>query len=163
MKISRLNWGEIKGERPLWAPSAGQLYAIWPSPVDHDLCFESAGFADFGDSDSAWDDDFAQLVQWLVDALGEAGTAMLREGEYPVAGGRARHSIRDALIAAATDDNFSPCMVHFGEPPTSSVRTSDGHAILWTWMAEGEIGPVLDVVAKGREVNQMTMNWEKLA
>jgi hypothetical protein len=131
--------------------------------MDYDLCFESAGFSDFGDSDPAWNVDFSDLVQRLVDALEEAGTAMLGEGEFPVAAGRTRRAVPDALIAAATDDNFPPCVVNFGEPATASLRTGDGHAILWTWMADGEIGRVLDAVARGRDVKQLTMKWDKLA
>jgi len=163
MKILRLNWGELEEERPDWSPGSGHLYAIWPSPVDHDVCFEAAGFEDFADSDGAWDDDFADLVQRLIHALGGARVAVLAAGEYPVDGWRRRRSLRDALIGAARDDGFGPCVVHFGEPATAAVRTSDGHPILWTWMAEPSIDRILGAVAQGRPVKRMDMNWEKLA
>ena len=151
MRIWRLNWGEVSDDRPPWSPVSGRLFAIWPSPVDHDVCFEAAGFADFGDSDDAWHDDFDDLVRRLVDSL------------YPVQGSSARRSVREALVAAARDDNGPPCVVHCGEPRTASIRTSNGHAVLWIWMADGGIGRILAAVAQGREVNQTTMKWEKLA
>jgi hypothetical protein len=73
MRISRVNWGEVNNGRPEWSSPSGQLYAIWPSPVDHDLCFDAAGFADFGDSDDLWHRDFNDLVargrtRWTADA-----------------------------------------------------------------------------------------------
>jgi hypothetical protein len=164
MGISRLNWDEVKEARPAWSPQSGRLYAIWPSPVDHDQCFEAAGFSDFGDSDDTWDRDFADLVARLLDALAGMGKTVLREGEYPVDRGRTRVSCRDALIAAARDDNFPPCVVGFGDPPNASVRTGEGHAILWTWVAhDADVDRFLGELAGDREIVKKTMKWEKLA
>jgi hypothetical protein len=163
MRISRVNWGEVSEGRPSWSEASGRLWAIWPSPVDHDLCFESAGFTEFSDTDASWNSEFADLVGRLVDALENLGKATLSEGECPVARRRTLSSLRDALIAAATDDNFPPCVISFGAPAIASVRTSDGHAILWAWMAEGTVDPFLIAVAAGRELNEMTMMWERLA
>jgi hypothetical protein len=163
MGISRLNWGELNEARPPWSPTAGHLYAIWPSPVDHDVCFEAAGFTEFGDSDDAWHRDFADLVARALNSLAHLGDPVLREGHTVDREGR-RVSFRDALIVAATDDNFPPCVVGFGDPPKASVRTSDGHAILWTWVSENvELDAFLDRLAEGREVVNRTMKWEKLA
>jgi hypothetical protein len=80
MRISRVNWGELKNERPQWSSMSGRLYAIWPSPVDHDLCFDAAGFADFSDSDDLWHRDFNDLVARVLESLGDLGTAILHEG-----------------------------------------------------------------------------------
>ena len=102
MRISRLNWGEVSEGRPSWSGASGRLWAIWPSPVDHDLCFESAGFTEFSDTDASWDSEFADLVGRLMGILENLGSATLSEGEYPVDGGRTRSSVRDALIAAAS-------------------------------------------------------------
>ncbi|HSB71804.1 MAG TPA: hypothetical protein VLT62_20940 [Candidatus Methylomirabilis sp.] len=159
-----MNWGEVDEGRPHWSLPSGRLYAIWPSPVDQDLCFDAAGFADFGDSDAVWHRDFADLVARVLESLAQLGTAILREGEYPVDRGCTRVSCRDALIAAATDDNFPPCVVGFGDPLKASVRTSDGHALLWTWLSEGvSMDAVVTRLASDHETKHMTMQWEKLA
>lgn len=162
MKIARVNWAEITDARPSWAPASGRLCAIWPSPVDHDACFAAAGFSDFGDTDEAWDAEFAEVVEKTLAALGETGKPALTEGEYPLDRGRPRVSFRDALIAASRDDNFNPCVVSFGEPVVASVRTSDGHPILWIWIAAGAIDALLPRIAASRELRQMALEWEKL-
>jgi hypothetical protein len=164
MGISRLNWGEINEARPPWSWPSGRLYAIWPSPVDHDQCFEAAGFTEFGDSDDSWDRDFSDLIARVLESLAHFGGAVLREGEYPVERGRPRASCRDALIAAATDDNVPPCVVVFGDPPKASVRTCDGHPILWTWISgDNDLDTSLGGLAGGREIVNRTMKWQKLA
>jgi hypothetical protein len=164
MRISRVNWGEVNDGRPQWSSPSGRLYAIWPSPVDHDLCFDAAGFADFGDSDDLWHRDFNDLVARVLESLAYLGTAILHEGAYPMDRGRTRVSCRDALIAAATDDSFPPCVVGFGDPVRASVRTSNGHAILWIWTSESaSMDAIVTRLAVDHEIKQMTMKWEKLA
>jgi hypothetical protein len=164
MRISRVNWGEVNYGRQYWSLMSGRLYAIWPSPVDHDLCFDAAGFTDFGDSDDLWHRDFNDLVASVLDSLAHLGTAILHEGAYPMDRGRTRFSFQDALIAAATDDSFPPCVVGFGDPLRASVRTSDGHAILWIWTSESaSMDAVVTRLAVDLETNQMTLKWENLA
>jgi hypothetical protein len=164
MRISRVNWGELKNERPQWSSMSGRLYAIWPSPVDHDLCFDAAGFTEFGDSDDLWHRDFNDLVARVLDSLAHLGTAILHEGAYPMDRGRTRFSFQDALIAAATDDSFPPYVVGFGDPLRASARTSDGHAILWIWTSESaSMNAIVTCLAVDHEIKQMTMKWEKLA
>lgn len=141
MKIARVHWAEITEARPSWSSASGRLYAIWPSPIDHDACFAAAGFSDFGDSDEAWDAEFAEFVEKTLAVLGEIGKAR----------GGPRASLRDALIAAARDDNFPPCVVSFGEPVVASVRTSDGHPILWIWIATGGLDALLPRIVASRE------------
>ena len=162
MKIVRVNWSEITDARPSWSSASGRLCAIWPSPVDHDACFEAAGFSDFSDTDAAWDAEFAAFVETTLAVLGEMGTPVLTEGEYPLDRGRSRGSLRDALVAAARDDNFRPCVVGFGEPVVASVRTSDGHPILWIWITTGGIDALLPRIAASRELRPMTLEWGKL-
>ena len=164
MGILRLNWAELNEGRPAWSSPSGRLYAIWPSPVDHDQCFEAAGFTEFGDSDDSWDRDFSALVAGLIESLAHFGSTVLHEGDYPVERGRQRVSCLDALIAAATDDNFPPCVVAFGDPPSASVRTSNGHAILWTWISKDiDFDTFIGGLAAGREIVNRTMRWETLA
>jgi hypothetical protein len=163
VKISRVNWGEVGEARPSWSPVSGRLCAIWPSPVDHDQCFAAAGFTDFADSDGTWWLHFGDLVARIVGVLEPAGHAVVRTGETP-SGVEGRQVVPQALLAAATDDNFPTCLVEFGDPPRASIRTSNGHAIMWLWTADGTaIDAVLSAMALGHEVRQLSLRWDKLA
>ncbi len=160
MVIKLVNWDEVVTAQPPWLPEGWRLWAVWPSPVDHDACFEAAGFRDFADSDEDWDADFACLVQQVMGGLEKVGIAKLNTGEYPIERGHRRESLVDALIAAATDDNFQPCTVTFEETPRAFLRTSDGHRILWVALRSG----ALDVVAvvEPRDVRETTLDWARL-
>ena len=46
---------------------------IWPAPLEHDACFQRAGFTDFADTDAEWEKDFRDLVERLVSKLCEYG------------------------------------------------------------------------------------------
>lgn len=163
MKIHSLNWGEVADARPSWAGVFGRLWAIWPSPVDHDVCFDAAGFHDMDDSDSAWDDDFSVFLERMLAALAVLGTSSLMAGEYPRHGRHACATLRDALTAAATVDNFPPCVVSFGHPAVAWIRTSDGHPIVWLWTIEwAEIETVMPTIASELPIHEVKLQWEKL-
>jgi hypothetical protein len=162
MKIFQLNWGEVNEPRPSWSPSSGTLWAVWPSPIDHDLCLRDAGVDEFDDTDSAWNVEFSTLLEKLIKSLAKLGEGTLIQGEYPVDHSCHRVSLCDALIGAATDDNFHPCMVTFGAPPVASLRTSYGHAIIWVWLASGYLDRYLDAIADGRHMRQRKLRWANL-
>ena len=162
MTIRRVNWGEITKSRPSWSPELWRVWAIWPSPVDHDLCFKAAGFDDFADTDEAWNSEFATFVGGMLGQLETAGRPKLASGEYPVDQGRVRQSLADALVAASRDDNFRPCTVTFGEPARALIRTSDGHPLLWIALAEGDAAKMVAAAAGNRDVREQNLDWEKL-
>ena len=163
MGIERLNWGWVGPARPPWAPASGRLWALWPSPVDHDACFEAAGFHDMADTDATWEDDFCGVLGRLLTAFDAFGASWLTEGAYPRRGRRVFMSPRDVLLAAATDDAFPPCIVSFGEPARASVRTSDGHPLFWLWLDGGaSIEAFLPRVAAGLPTREAVLGWEQL-
>ena len=162
MNVEKINWGQVGPARPAWADASGQLWAIWPSPVDHDACFAAAGFNEMADTDAAWDDDFSELLERLLTALKTFGEPRLVEGEYPCQGRRVSTSLREALFAAATNDHFPPCIVSFGEPAQASVRTSDGHPILWLWTSEALGIDRLLTAAAGLPVREAALQWDAL-
>lgn len=157
-----MNWGEVAPPGPAWAPGHGRLWAVWPSPVDHDACFAAAGFTDFADTDAAWDAEFDGMLARGLAALSDLGDAALVAGEYPTERGQPRVSLRDALLAAARDDNFPPCVVAFGEPALASMRTSHGHPIVWVWKATGSVGGLVGRMADGRDVGRCDLDWDRL-
>jgi hypothetical protein len=130
--------------------------------VDHDACFEAAGFTDFADSTQAWHDEFARLVSNLLAELGQAGRPRLAQGEYPTWRARLRKSMADALLSAALDDNFGPCVLTFGQPPLALIRSSDGHPILWIALAHGDATALLAAAAKSAPPRQRLLDWSKL-
>jgi hypothetical protein len=162
MAIRAVNWGELQDVRPVWLPEGWGLWGIWPSPVDHDVCFQEAGFDDFADSDGEWDSGFALLVEDVLGVLGALGVARLIEGEYPTERGRMRKTFCDALVAAARDDNFAPCVVVFGEPARGFIRTSNGHPILWLVLADAGAAEVREKLGARHEVREGSLRWDKL-
>lgn len=160
--MDHINWDELSTPRPNWCPGAWRLWALWPSPVDHDACFEAAGFADFADSTETWHFEFAQLVANLLAELGQVGRPRLAEGEYPTRRARTRESALDALLAAALDDNFRPCLLAFGHPPQALIRSSDGHPILWIALEAGDATALIAVAAKTGKPRQRALDWSKL-
>ena len=145
--VRTLNWAEVDAESApdLVVSGHGRILVLWPAPVDHDECFARAGFLDFADTTDAWHAGFADLVAALCRFLGRGGHARLVSGDYPRAHGIGHTLARllghpsaiatpeNAIIAAALDDNFSPCVVHFGEPARAALRSGGGHPLLWTW------------------------------
>jgi hypothetical protein len=163
MGLRRLNWGEVTQGRPPWSATSGRLFAIWPSPVDHDVCFEEAGAEDMEDTDAEWDDAFSAMLDRLLSKLAEIGPPRLIEGEYPGTGSHLSRSLRDALLAAALDDNFAPRSVIFDAPARASVRTSDGHALLWVWIGfDLRIESLVSEIAGPVPTRCATLNWSKL-
>jgi hypothetical protein len=160
MAIRAVNCAELSSEALSWCPEGWRLWALWPSPVDHDSCFEQAGFDDFADSDDEWNSGFALLVEDVVRVLGRLGVARLAEGEYPR--GRPRETLGDALVAAARDDNFAPCVVVFGEPAQGLVRTSDGHPILWMALANGGAEEARHAIGARYALQTRSLKWDKL-
>lgn len=51
--------------------------AIWPAPVNPDVCFESVGFTDFQDHDVEWESRASKFLRGLIAAMGKYGEARL--------------------------------------------------------------------------------------
>lgn len=140
------------------------FFCVWPEPVDHDLCFEEAGFTAFADSDAAWDADLSQLVDDLLSYLGAFGKPCLIRGDLPVKRRFLRSrtgSIADALVCAATDDQFQGCLIGFGKATSTAIAASDGHPIFWLGGLDS-LNSLLTVVARGRECAQTTLTWSAI-
>jgi hypothetical protein len=161
MGIDKLNFGEVLERFPEIWREPGRIWAVWPSPVDHDLCFQSAGFDEMSDSDDAWDGEMSAIIARTVASLSDLGGGAVVDGEYLV-GKKDGRSLHEALLAGTKDDNLQPPVVAFGEPPSASVRTSDGHPVLWIWLAEGDLRERLPYVADGHPLAERQLNWAGL-
>lgn len=170
--IERIHWGHV-GIR-YCSDEPGSLFAVWPEPVDRDVCFEKAGFDRFADSDQTWDADLESVLQGVLTTLGKYGEPVVN-GDPPawrqslkdrVLGKRApdlRLSEQVALVAH--DDQFAPCRVDFGLPIRAAIFVSDGHPIVWIWLHH-DVAPAwqdhLKALADARDVTATTLHWNHL-
>jgi hypothetical protein len=172
--IERIHWGRI-GVR-CFLDEPGDLFAVWPEPVDADGCFEEAGFNGFADSDESWDAEFETILQGVLATFQAHGSPIVT-GDPPVL------SLLDRLDAllfrkrvpelrlsqwlalVTSNDNFTPCRVDFGAPVRASVFVSDGHPIVWIWLHES-VSSVwqdhLNTLAAGRNIIETTLRWDRL-
>lgn len=143
-------------------------FALWPEPVDHDLCFEKAGFTQFADSDESWDADFESLAERLLHALRNNGTMRLVSGERAVSRtGLFRRpevgSLLQTLIFAAQDDQFPICILEFGQPASARISVGHGHPIFWVELLDTTVFPaVLNDAANKLPVAESMLQWEML-
>jgi len=171
MPIESVRWGAL-GDRT-YHDERGCLFALWPEPVDHDACFESAGFDRFADTDRAWDAEFAIIIQDLLATLAVHGSPVVT-GEplvqHPLIGRLFRKRaprlpLPEQIALVAHDDQFAPCHVDFGSPVRAAIHVSDGHPILWVWLrrdvANGWPGS-LSALARGHTTIETTLRWEVL-
>ena len=169
--IDFIHWGDLGVRNRHGEP--GRLLALWPAPLDHDACFEQAGFDSFADTDAAWDADFAILIEDMLAILGTYGSPVVT-GE-PIARrpfiGRlvrkraAKFPLSEQLSLVAHDDQFAPCHMEFGTPVQAAVHVSDGHPILWLWLNQGVASGWpghLNSVARGRKLIETALRWSFL-
>jgi hypothetical protein len=161
MKIVRLNVGQIREPTGAIWSEAGYVWAVWPSPVDHDQCFQTAGFDEFADTDDLWDEDFSKVVERTVETLSTLGSGTVTGGQY-LLGETKLESLQQALLAGTKDDNLQPPVVSFGDPALATLRTSDGHSVLWIWLQVGDLDRHLAFIADGLPVTARDLIWRYL-
>jgi hypothetical protein len=173
LAIRALHWGVVPAAFvPSVALPGGWTTALWPAPVDHDACFEEAGFDDFADSTEDWDREFRTLAGALVRCGRRLGKPMIASGERPAP----RHASRrhlpaplsedaliGALIAPTVSDNFPACEVRFGDGPSLVLRTSDGHPLFLIGVTPPDAWPeLLAAIGAGRPVLETPLRWPAL-
>jgi hypothetical protein len=149
MRIQALCWDEVEG-----------AVAIWPSPVDHDACFQAAGFVEFADSDEIWDEEFEGLLHRVIAFCSTLGRSVVKT----FVGSKGVHdpAPADVLLAAASNDQFRTSIVGFG--PTLNLITADGHPILWL-CGQTQVETVkgaLSTFAGELPLRRITLDWPKL-
>jgi hypothetical protein len=149
MNIEALCWDEVGG-----------AVAVWPSPVDHDVCFQAAGFTEFADTDEEWHEEFEGIVNRVIAWCTAAGQPRITR--FVGIKGVPNPSVRDALLASARDDQFIVSVVSFGE--TLTVVTADGHPIIWLCGLPGSrsIEGALVEFAGEKLLRRVTLDWPRL-
>ena len=182
--IRALNWDLLFGGDD---GDAVRLCALWPSPVDHDACFQAAGFDEFADSDEDWDAEWLDIVIRAIEYLQRYGPIKIersagacREDERPAWWQRlliwwwqrfgappgitfaSSLPISEQLVLASQHDQFGPCVVRFGGVV---LQTDSGHAILWIKMEDQtsfDPPEIAEACAAGRPVAQRSLDWRHL-
>jgi hypothetical protein len=160
-----------------WSPVPGalegeELFALWPSPMNDDVCFREAGFKDFGDGDESWDTDADGLLTRLLEVLSSYGPPRI------ITEPTARHQslcrrlftkaevfdLRQQIELPMQWDELPDCIVSFGESGVS-VRTGSGHYIFWITLPHSDAAsfPRLAArVARQHSLVRTELRWERL-
>lgn len=118
-----------------------ELFALWPSPVSADECFQAAGFSDFGDGDDSWEENAANLLTRLLEQLATFGELELlnKPVEEPqswlrrIFRGKVKrpvYPLRQQIELSLQWDNLPDCLVKFGDKGVT-MRTGSGHHLFW--------------------------------
>lgn len=154
--VERLCWGMVEGDLDFVTT------AIWPAPVDHDQCFEAAGFKDFADSDETWEDELNAMIEALVLEFSAWGSPNARGGEFK---GEKSISVAEACLAIEKSvalDELASLFIEFGP---IQVRSGHGHPIFWVKAPNSEEfnhDLLLRKLAGGRRVDQVQLDWKAL-
>ena len=131
------------------------LFALWPSPMTADVCFQEAGFTDFGDGDEQWETHANELLSRLLDELGKFGAPNLTS--EPVERQQSLFerlfkkteplSLRDQIKVQTVYDEFPDCVVAFGESGVT-LRTGNGHHVFWVSMPHVNAAQFTEILGK---------------
>jgi hypothetical protein len=148
------------------------LFALWPSPMKINVCFQEAGFTDFGWADEYWNADAENMLIRLLEALGNYGqprliSAPLEQSRpwYCRLFSRAKFldDFRQQIELPMHWDDVQDCVVAFGKSG-ALLRTSDGIHVFWITLPQAQASSFSDLVgdvAAWHPAIHTTLNWER--
>ena len=168
----QIHWSLVPAEdaHALALPGC-RLLAIWPAPVNHDVCFAEAGFTLFGDNDEVWDKAAEGVLQHVIESLSRFGAArqigkplrdnppwylrLFRTGrELP---------LQQQALWPMHWDSLPAFHARFGDGG-AELRTGNGHFLLWVSLPDaGSVAPefVRDI-AGPRTAIETKLRWAVL-
>ena len=177
-RIHRIHFGPVPPEEaPVWVDQRHELFAVWPAPIDADVCFKEAGFDDFADSDEHWDAAFERLIASVVGELARLGAPRIANPirvQRPLSlwdGIRAKQPVEDVpplleqVRITTEDDRYPDTYVTFGDPPVASLRTGFGHPIFWMTIDRSvglDPAAFAERVADGLPTAETRLDWSRL-
>jgi hypothetical protein len=178
MQPFTVHWSPVTGNCVKgWREAGVQLFALWPAPVNHDVCFEEAGFTDFGDRDEVWDIKADGLLTRLLAELQRLGSPRLTSEPlfhdpspwylrlFGKTGNTKPLELREEIELRLYEDNVPDCVVFFGDSGVS-LNTSFGHQIFWIGLPEilsAGFVQCLGRVAGSHPLIQTDLKWDRLA
>lgn len=148
------------------------IYAIWPSPVNPDVCFAAAGFTDFGDHEDDWDE--AMVDRLLAEMSAFGAPRLVSEPLFPQVPLLCRLftrpealPLKDQVMSPMLWDSCPDCVVAFGDAG-ATVRTGFGHVIFWVTLPAGAVrrgdeAPAVVVrIAGAHPLVRTTLVWAPL-
>lgn len=148
------------------------LIALWPAPVNHDVCFAEAGFANFGDNDQDWDLAAEGLLRRVISKLTAHGAANLMSQQLREHLPWYLRLFRSAeplplleqVLQPIHWDSLTHCHITFGEQG-AALRTGNGHFLLWLTMPRHEASSpsnFVNEVAGSTPVTRTELKWQAL-
>lgn len=168
-----IHWSPVDGvTAQRHAPSGFVLFALWPSPVNPDACFEAAGFKDFGDADARWEEDAEILLKELLVLLSAYGTPRLRSTPLLRTLPWYRRwftppeplDLLQQMQLPMEWDSLPECVIGFGDTPVT-LRAGHGHFIFWIVLPQSDSAAFEHSVyrlAGTHPVVRTRLIWEKL-
>ena len=168
-----INWGEVLGSEI--KPAGWRMYALWPAPVNDDVCFTQAGYSNFQCDDkhyseAYWDAQAEILHQRLIAEFSKLGKPMLLS--WPLSAKKSLFkfwqesvplSMGQQLLLPMYEDSLPQASVRFGE--TLELRTGNGHVLYWIGLSPRsmlDFEQLLPSIAMGWSVKQQQLDWNKL-
>ena len=160
-----------------WSPvsraeNGAELFALWPAPMNDDVCFRAAGFTDFDDADYSWDANADAVLDRLLGILSHYGQpaliskpaeraqswlqSLFRKAEV--------FGMREQIVVPMNWDGLPDCVVAFGSSGIT-LRTGKGHHIFWiTVPAECamKFSDVAQQVAGSHPLLRTDLRWDRL-
>jgi hypothetical protein len=153
------------------APPGCRLLAIWPAPVNHDACFEAAGFTVFGDNDEDWDKAADEVLSRVIKTLSRLGAVNriskpLRE-QPPwylrlFRTGQDLPLQQQALLPMQWD-SLPLFHARFGDRG-AALRTGNGHFLLWVSLPDDgpDAANFVNSVAGAWPIVETGLRWAAL-
>jgi len=153
------------------APPGCLLLALWPAPVNHDACFEAAGFTFFADNGVAWNKAAEDLLRRVIEHLSDLGASELVSAPLkedlpwnlrPFRKDEELSLLQQAMLPMQ-DDALPGFHARFGRDG-AALRTGNGHFLLWINLSESGPDPFRFVrsVAGRWEVVETRLRWSPL-
>jgi hypothetical protein len=148
------------------------LFALWPSPMKINVCFQEAGFTDFGWANEHWNADAENMLIRLLEALGHYGQPRLiiapLEKYRPwycrlFAKSKFIGDLHQQIELPMHWSDVEDCVVAFGKSGVS-LRTSDGIHVFWITLPKAKASSfpdLVDHVASWHPSIHTTLRWDR--
>lgn len=168
----QVHWSPVpSSEAGDMLPPDCRLLAIWPAPVNHDVCFKAAGFTLFDDNDEDWDRVAEKVLERLLEQLSRFGAMKLESIPLrddppwylrPFRTGRELPLLQQALLPMKCD-SLPSFYARFGEGG-AALQTGNGHFLLWVTLPDAgpDSSELVRTVSDPCPVFETRLRWNAL-